>query len=306
MAETTNVAELVAQLPPTDAEADAGRSTSPGKPTPSGKTAASKFTGPKPEESARLVEAVLAGGRAGLLELVSLLRDPASPDFTSYKAEYLLHCVVLYAGQPGKEGSRKVVVSALGSALTDDSLPGYVRGFLLRELQWIGSADAATALGAVLIDRQFSADAAAALVAIGGEAAARELRAAWPKAEGAPRLAILHALAQLRDPQANDLFRGALGSSDEPLRLTAAWGLAHLGLADSTAALLKWADAATSFERLKANGTCLLLAERLAADGNRRAAAQVYAHLRDKRQAADERHIREAAGKALAALEADQ
>jgi hypothetical protein len=297
----TNVAELVAQLPAADAEADSGRPTPVGKPAP-----ASKFTGPKPEESARLAEALLAGGRAALLEMIGLLRDPASAGFQNYKPEYLLHCVVLHVGQPGKEASRKLVVAALATQLANNSLPSYVRGFLLRELQWVGDADAAAALGAVLIDPQLCADAAGALLAIGGEAAAEQLRAAWPKAEGACRLTILHGLAALRDPAAKQIFGAALRSSDENLRLTAAWGLAQVSDAESAGALLKLADAAPSFERIKATSACLLLAERLAAAGNRKAAAQVYTHLRQTRQAADERHVREAADKALAAIGADK
>jgi hypothetical protein len=295
----TNVAKLVAQLPATDAEADSGLPTPVGKRVP-----ASKFTGPKPDESARLAEAVLAGGRAALLELIGLVRDPAGPDFQNYKAEYLLHCVALHVGQLGKEAPRKLAVSALVSQLANDSLPRYVRGFLLRELQWVADSDAAGALGAVLVDPELCADAAGALVAIGGDAAAEQLRAAWPKAEGARRLTIVHSLAALRDPAAKDIFRAALDSSDANLRLTAAWGQAQVGDSASAGALLKLADTALSFERIKATSACLVLAEHLAATGNRKAAAQVYMHLRDTRQAADERHVREAAGKALAAIEA--
>ncbi len=298
---TTNVAALVAKLPATDAEADPGRKTPPSKPVP-----ASKFTGPKPEESAQLAEAVLIGGRAALLELIGLVRDPAGPDFQNYRAEYLLHCVTLHVGQPGREASRKLVVAALALQLANNSLPRYVRGLLLRELQWVADAGAAAALGAVLIDSQLCADAVGALVAIGGDESAEQLRAAWPKAEGAPRLTILHGLAALRDPAAKDIFRAALGSSDVNLRLTAAWGLAQIADAASARALLKLADAAPSFERIKAASACLLLAERLAAAGNGKAAAQVYAHLRDTRQAADERHVLEAAGKALAAIDAEK
>ncbi len=117
MAETS-IAELVAKLPDTDAEKDRKA------PRPSGKAApsASKFTGPEPREAAELVEGVLAGGRDGLAELIGLVREPASPDFQNYKAEYLLHCVVLEAGRPGKEASRKSVAAALASQVSNERL----------------------------------------------------------------------------------------------------------------------------------------------------------------------------------------
>ncbi len=179
-------------------------------------------------------------------------------------------------------------------------------------MQWIADAQAVAAVGAVLTDSRLGADAAAALVAIGGDAAAGQLRAAWPKSEGASRQTILHALAALSHAGARrvglDVFRAALGLPDVNLRLIAAWALAEAADADSAGALLKLADApladsGPSIERIKATSACMLLAERLAAADNKKVAAEVYRHLRDTRQAAVEQHVRDAAGKALAALE---
>jgi hypothetical protein len=92
------------------------------------------------------------------------------------------------------------------------------------------------------------------------------------------------------------------------LRLIAAWALARAADARSADALLKLADAqpaenGPSMERVKAASACLLLAERLAAAGNKEVATDVYRHLRSTRQADAERHVREAAERALAALE---
>jgi hypothetical protein len=202
------------------------------------------------------------------------------------------------------------VSSALTSALADGSLSRYARGFLLRELQWVGDREAAATLGGLLNDPQLCADAAAALLAIGGQSAAEQFRTAWPKAQAgssaACREAILHGLAAVLDPASKDILRAALSSSEATLRLTAAWGLAQMADADSAGALLKLADGTSSFERVKAMSACFLLAERLAAAGNRPGAARLYRQLRDARQAADERHVREAADKALAAIEAER
>ncbi len=307
MAETS-IADLVAKLPDTDVEKDSKA------PRPSGKAAppASKFTGPAPREADALVEAVVARGGDALRELIGLVRDPASPDFQGYKAEYLLHCVVLAAGRPDKEAARKSVVAALAAQAADDRAPLYVRGFAIRELQWVADAEAAAALGGILSDSRLSADAAAALAVIGGEAAARQLRAAWPKAKEASRATILHALASVCDGSAKDsdlgVFRAALALSDVNLRLIAAWALARAADARSADALLKLADAqpadnGPSTERVKAASACLLLAERLVAAGNKEVAAEVYRHLRSSRQAATEQHVRDAAERALAALE---
>jgi hypothetical protein len=178
---------------------------------------------------------------------------------------------------------------------------------VLRELQWIGDDAAVAAIGGALADAKLCATAAAALLAIAedkatSDKAAEQLRAAWPKAEGTCRLTVLHALATLRDGKATGIFREAIGAPDVDLRLTAAWALAQVADAGSAASLLKLADAEPSFERIKAAGACMLMAERLAAAGRKDAAAHIYLHLRDSRTAAHESHLRDSAGKALQGL----
>ena len=79
-----------------------------------------------------------------------------------------------------------------------------------------------------------------------------------------------HAIANLRERLRK---QAACRAEDREVRLAAVWGLANLADADSIGLLLKAADTEANYERIKATQACLLLAEKLTAAGNKRAAA---------------------------------
>jgi|YelNatPaOPRAMG01_1025707.scaffolds.fasta_scaffold09413_5 HEAT repeat protein len=309
MAAELSLTELVEKLPPTDRELEAAKATEKAAqegatpPPPAKAPVPSKFTGPDPAQADALCEQVLAGGRARLMELIELVRDPADPSFNNYKPEYLLHCLSTYVARPGKETQRRLLIDALVAGLTEGNRPTAVRAMLLRELQWIGDDRAVAAVGKFLTDESLCAEAAAALLAIKPEGAAREFRRALPQATGRCRLVVVQSLAQAADPQAASILTEALSDSDREVRLAAAWGLARLGQASAVEALLKAADVEPSYERIKATQACLLLAERLAGNGNRQAATRIYRHLRDTRTDPTEQYVRQVAEKALASLQ---
>jgi len=279
-----NVAELVNQLPDSD---------QPGQ--------ESKFTGPEPEKAERLFEELLAGGRESLVELIASIRAPGDPDFKSYRAEYLLHCLAVHVGRPGKAPQRKLLAETLAAQLGNAQLAKPVRGLLARELQVAGGNEAVKALGELLLDEELCGYAAAALVAI-REGAADQLRRALPKATRACRLTILQNLGVLRDSRSFNAFREALKDGNRDARLAAGWGLAQIAQPGCVELLLKAADAPVGYERIKATQACLVLAENLAADDNKRAAMRVYAHLRDTRTDPAEQYVRDLAAKALAGI----
>lgn len=263
---------------------------------------ASKFTGPDPEAARKLCEEVLAGGHASLVELIGLARPAGEPDFTNYKAEYLLHCLAVHVGGPDLQAQRKLFVQTLAREATSAQRSKAVRALLIRELQWAGGPEAIEALGSLLLDEDLCDPAAAALAALGGDEAVAAFRKALPKATGRVRLVALQNLGVLRDAKSAGAFRQALGDPVREVRLAGAWGLARMGDAPSAGPLLKLADDATAHERIKATQACLLLAEGLSASGKKAEAIRIYAHLRDTRTDPKEQYIRDAASKALDAM----
>jgi HEAT repeat protein len=304
-----NIMALVEQMPATDKELEAQKVPPPGQPTdqakpkpkPGREFQGSKFTAPDPEAAEKIFDQILAGGSDSLRELVNLIRDPAEPDFKNYKAEYLCHCLVVYVGRESKSALRRMVSDTLTAQVADEKVPLYVRGFLVRELQWIGDRQAVSALGKALADEKLCDDAVRSLLAI-GDGAAEPLRNALPAARGRCRLALVQGLAALRDAQSLERLREAVVDAEQDVRLAAVWGLAKMGDAGSVDLLLKTADATAPWERSKATQACLVLAETLAAAGKKTEAARVYMRLRDTRTDPKEQYIREAATKALAGL----
>jgi HEAT repeat protein len=294
-----NIAELVARMPATDKE------LAEGKPSPKGdwesEGTGSKFTGPDPAVTEKIVEEIYRGGRASLLELLNLVKDPGGPDYRSYKAEYLVHCLVISAGRPNKEAQRKLIVEALASQLNNPQAETYTRNFFVRELQSIGDKTAVPALAGLLTDPSLCAPAAAALLSI-NDGVVEPLRAALPNATGYRRLVVLQSLAVLKDLTSAAAFRSALTDADRQIRLAGAWGLAQVGDASAADALLRAADAPPSFERIKATQACLLLAENLVAAGNKKAAIRIYTQLRDSRTDPKEKYIRDLSINALETL----
>ena len=283
------LSEILKQLPETDREIQA-KEPPPQNPEeqnrrrrdqyPDNWGNASKFTGPDPALARKLVTEVFAGGRASIVELIRLLDKPAD-----YKPEYLLHCLAIM----GNEREQRLLVRTMASELPNS--------ILIRELQSIGSDDAVKALGKYLTDEKLGGDAAAALTAIGGNAAVGEFRKAFPKSTGKCRVTIAQNLGVLRDPKSIDLLRSALNDTDADLRSVSAWALAHLGDAQSADALIKAADAAQGFARAKATSNVLLLAENLAMQGKKTEAARIYNHLLNTRTDPKEKYVRDAAAK---------
>ena len=276
----TTIMSLVEQMPNAD---------SPG--------AASKFTGPKPEEAHAIVAQILTSGRNGLETLIDLVRDRTDPQFKNYKPEYTLHCVALYVLGKGREANRKVLIELLCQRIGNEKLTKWQRGFFIRTLQVVGDSSAADALGAQLLDDDLCEYATQALIAICHGAAA-QLRKALPKATGG-RMTIVQALGVLRDAAAVPMIKEAITSTDTGVRMAATWALASIGDASAMDAVMKAADTKDRWERIQAAKACLVLAERLKASGKDDAARSVYAYLADSRKGPGESYIHEQATKAL-------
>jgi hypothetical protein len=240
----------------------------------------------------KAVAEIAAGGRKHVEMLVEMLGAPGTAE--NVKPHYALHCVINYPLIQGDQKMRKEFCQVLASKLGDESLSDYNRGYLCQELQWAGRDEACPALGKVLLNEALVEPACMALAAIGGERAARELLAALPRASGKCRLNIIDALAAIPAGGAAEAFLEALKDGDGEVRLAAGAGLAKLGDASAAGALLEAADVEPGWERTQQTKHCLVLAEKLAAAGQKDQAKKIYRHLRDTRTDGGEKYIRDA------------
>jgi HEAT repeat protein len=239
---------------------------------------------------------IAKGGAAFVVGLVERLVEPGKGD--DVKAHYALHALAVHLSGLEDDKPRAEFARTVAAQLAGDRPPG-VKQYLIQQLQVAGGAEAVAAIAPFLADESLCETAALVLVAI-GQGAAEALRAALPKVPPACRLVIVQNLGAVRDAASVDALRQALADADAQVRLAAAWGLARLADPGAVEPLLKAADA-EGWERFRATEACLTLAEGLLAAGKKAEATKVLTHLRDTRTDPAERHVREAAERALAA-----
>jgi hypothetical protein len=244
------------------------------------------------------IAAIHQGGKDNVLGLIDLLAEPGQSG--GAKPHYALHCLGNHLLQIKDEAARREFCQAIASQI-GGSRPKVIQAYLCQELQSFGHNEAVSALGSVLCDDDLSSPAAMALVAI-WEGAALPLRAALPKAKGACKLNIVQALGQVGDRESIPALRSLVSNEDREVRLAAAWGLARMGDAGSVERLIQAAGVEPGWERIQATKHCLVLAEKLAAAGDKAGADKIYAHLRDTRTDPQEKYIRDAAQRGLAAM----
>jgi HEAT repeat protein len=247
------------------------------------------------EKIEKAVAAIYGHSREAILGLIEMLGEPGSDE--NVKPHYALHCVVNHSLVLKDEKARTEVAETLASQL-DSDLSTYNKAFLCQLLQWAGRGEAAPALGKLLLDEQLVEPASAALASI-RDGAAKQFRAALPKSEGKCRLNIVQGLGSVEDTESITDLQAALSDSDCEVRLAAGWSLSRMGDVSSVDALIKAADVGPGWERIQATKHCLVLAERLVANGKETDAEKIYRHLRDTRNDASEAYVREAAEKAL-------
>ncbi|WCJ59860.1 HEAT repeat domain-containing protein [Fontisphaera persica] len=281
---TLDIKALVEQMPEVD---------KPGTP--------SKFTGPAWSEAEPIYQKILGGGDPALKELLGLVKDPADPGFANYKAEYVLHGLVVYVGRPEQLKHKERLAGLLASAMLDANYSKATRGLFIRELQWIAGPAQVNDLARLAGDEELGLYALACLEAV-GRPAVRALTRSLSQITGRNLVGAIQALGRWEVAEAAPALRRLLFHQDQDVRLAAGWALARLGEASDANRLLKMADAANDYEKIKMTDACLLLAEKLAATGKPREAVKIYQHFQRTRTDPKERHLKEAAEKALTAL----
>lgn len=211
--------------------------------------------------------------QADIHQLCALLVEPGAGDDT--KPRLALHAAAVVAGGPGGAALRAGVVAAIAEQISANAnrSPG-VRAFLLEQLALVGSPDALAAIAPLLGDSALCADAVHAALSA-GPAARETLLAALPSAEGSCRLALLDALAALRDERiVPELLKG-MASADRSTRQVCFRALAVVAEARAGDALVRAAQTDNWFDRNEYVADCFLLAARLFREGQTQSAAEL-------------------------------
>jgi len=248
----------------------------------------------------KAVAKIHEGGRENVSGLIEMLGEPGAAE--NVKPHYALHCVANYTLVIEDEKGRKELCETMAAQLGNGDLSDFNKGYLCQELQWAGRREAVPALGKLLLNEDLVEPAAMALAGIGGEEAIKQLREALPKAKGKCRLNIIDGLAALADAGSAKAFKEALKDTDREVRIAAGAGLAKIGDAAAVDDLIEAAGAEPGWERIQATKNCLVLAEKLAADGKMDAAKKIYNYLRESRKDPSEKYVKDQAEKALDAL----
>jgi hypothetical protein len=254
------------------------------------------------EATLKAIADLHAGGDASVTALVDSLVEPGQGN--DHQSRYALHALALYVcggGQPRNENDRKTFALSLAKALDSDR-PAAVKEFVIRELQVCGGAEVVAALGKCLAEKSLTDSAASALVAIGGNAAATELRRLLPASDPRQRLIVVQNLGTLRDKGSVKSLAAAAGDSDVEVRTAACWALANIGDPAGVDACLAAAEKAEGYERIQAGKSRLLFAQRLRAAGNKSQAQQVLGHLKKTSAEDSEAYLREIADRELAEI----
>jgi hypothetical protein len=265
-----------------------------------------KLTGPTWPDAQKIYDAILAGGKESVSVVIDLINE--NDIGPAYKPRYVLHGLAVYACREGKEKERAAVIEAILSELTGGK-PKTIRGFLVRTLQVCADAAVIPNLAPLLADEALADAAAQAMVSLAtmsretktGEAL-QVLRDALAKSSGRPKLAIIQALGALKDGASLAALSEACTDADENIQITAMWSLARTGDAKAIEPILKGTDAPESWSRSQTVKAAFMLAESLAASGNKADAGQIYERLVKTRKADTEGHVRDAAERGLAGL----
>ena len=234
-----------------------------------------------------------------LAMLCEMLVEPGTGDDT--KARMALHGLILHLAQGGTAAQERRFVAAIGDALQADH-PIAVKVFLLRQLQLVGGEDAIPTVGRYLSDEALCEPAAQALLAIGGEKAARAFARALPEARGRSRVTIVKALRMLPQAAAIPALRKDATNEDWDLRINALGALAASGDPAVADVLLQAADADAWQERAQMTAYLLEFAQRLAEHAHEDDAVLMLRRLIESRTAPEEIHVQCAALHGLAGL----
>jgi len=234
------------------------------------------------------------------VESVCAMLAPKGDDDAA-KARYAISGLVKYASEQGRSNASCAVSKALLSAL-EDAHELEVQAFLIEQLTLIAGDEAVAPLTAYLTHEELCDPAAAILRTIGSERAAKALANALPGAEGKPRLAIVKALGELRYAPAAEAIRPLAASEDTALRRTALYAVANIPDPDAQDLLSASFTSSGPYEMHLIDANHLLWIRRMAEAGEKRTARKACIELIDTRTGPEDANVRSAALHELAAI----
>jgi HEAT repeat protein len=223
-----------------------------------------RFPAEKPAVRDALCTELLGLGPAAVAEVCARVQSPGKGDDS--RARFALNGLAVYVTRPGAEKERAPFARSLLGCL-DRAKDEPVAAFLLSQVQVAGRKESVPALSKYLVDDGLAGPAAAALVSIGGEDAAKALRGSLDAAPPAVRPALVGALGEMRSRESVRALLPFADSPDAATRQAALFALANIGDPAAGPVLSRSRVAAPFRERAQAPTLYLLYARRLLESG---------------------------------------
>lgn len=228
-----------------------------------------------------------AGGeQAAVDELIPKLADAKVEN--RYEAQMALQEIASNASKPGNEAAREALGTILAAKAADASVPQPARVWIVRQLEYMGGAEAVRALTKVMNgrDAELRECARRALEKNPAPAATTSLRNALKTATDTTwKIGLMNSLGQRADGRSAKLIARGLGDANTAPAAALALG----AIADSTAVRALWA----AFGNMPEAGEALInAANHLLAKGETDAAKAVYQRLSEQ---AESKSLRTAA-----------
>ena len=225
-------------------------------------------------------------------ELIPKLADPEVGN--RYDAQMALQDIASKASTPGHEAERRAMGILLAAKATDPSVPQPARVWIVRQLQYMGRAEAVKALGELLNDEdaELRECARRALEENPARTARGQLRTALRKANDPNwKIGLINSLGMRGDARSVKLIAGALDDS----KTACAAALALGKIANGAAVEALW----TAFNKTPEAGEALIVAAMKMEADDKAAAKKIYERIAGE---ADSKYQKKAAQTGLERL----
>lgn len=176
------------------------------------------------------------------------------------------------------KGEMKAMEKQLDEFLKSDASYA-AKDFVCRELSVVGTEASVPVLASMLTDEKVSDIARYALERIPGAAVDDALRQALSKAKGNAKVGIINTLGVRGDKKAVEALAGLVTDTNDTIAVAAVAALGRIDDKSATEAIAKAKDKATGAVKAAALDAYLRCADRLAAKGQKDAAAAIYKEL---------------------------